>query len=77
MEQNQWTKQEWNLIRRKLEQLDEDTLAFLVKKLGIEFTGGIEALKDRKGLSRKEQLILVLDEVDRDDLEKEYNLLKK
>ena len=38
---------------RKLEQLDEDTLALLVKKLGVEFTGSIEALTNRKGLSKK------------------------
>jgi len=62
---------------RKLEQLDEDTFALLVKKLGVEFTGGIEALTNRKGLSKKEQLILVLDEVDRNNLEKEYKVIKK
>lgn len=72
MTENQWTKKEWEAMRQKLETLSERELIILCEKCSIQFEGGFEAVKERSDLSRKEQLILVLDEADREELEREY-----
>lgn len=72
MTENKWSKEEWEAMRRKLETLSEESLIVLCERCGIQFEGGFEAIKNKPGRSRKEQLILVLDEADKEELEKEY-----
>ncbi len=66
--EDRWTGEEWKKMKRQLNALSLNQLQNLAIELGIEFEGGIESIKDRKVATAKEQIILVLDEVDRDKL---------
>ena len=72
MLEKNWTEKEWDAMRQKLELLSEEELIILCEKCGIQFEGGFTSVKNLPGRSRKEQFILVLDEVDKNELEKEY-----
>ena len=73
----QWEEKEWNKMKEKLEKLSEKDLEILVSKLGIKFEGGVKSVEDRPGLSRREQLILVLDEADKDELKRKYEKINR
>lgn len=68
----QWTPEEWEKMREKLELLSLEEIRELTARVGIEFTGGNESIRDRKEATAKEQFILVLDEADKDELISEY-----
>ena len=60
-------------MREKLALLNVEDLKEIATKTGIEFTDGIDSLKDTPIMSVKEQLLSVLDESDEKDIEREYN----
>ncbi len=58
-------------MRKKLEKLSLEELRKLADRVGIKFTIGNENIKD------PEEIILVLDEADRKELEEEYEKIIK
>jgi hypothetical protein len=56
-------------MEKKLWRLTDDELRIITKNVGIKFTGGDENLE-------KEDFIRVLDEVQKEDLIREYNNIK-
>lgn len=70
--ENEWKPKEWDEFQEKLKHLSLEEIQMLVKRVGIKFTGGTESVKDRPYVSAKEQLILVLDEADKEKLKEEY-----
>lgn len=66
MTESQWMNEEWERMKEKLNILSLDELRALATKTGIVFTEGGENIQD------KEEIILTLDEADKDELEKEY-----
>ena len=67
---SQWTILEWDEMVKKLSSLSLDQLKELTEKVGIKFTQGTQSINN------KEELILVLDEANREDLEKELEKLE-
>ncbi len=65
---SEWNKEEWEATKESLRAFSENELEKLVVELGIQFAGGVQAVKDRAHLSRKEQFILVLEEADKEAL---------
>jgi hypothetical protein len=72
-----WTKKEWKDMRGKLEKLSIEDIRLLAEKVGVKFNGGNVSISDNRHVSAKEQFILVLDEVPKDILLKEYLLLTR
>jgi len=67
----QWTKNEWFKMYDKLMELSLKQLRDLTTKSGIIFVGGNDKIKDKK------ELVLVLDEADKEKLIKEYKKVLK
>ncbi len=57
-----------NKLPKEIHTLTDAQLKEVVVAVGIEFEGGVESLKERDGLSIRDQLILVLDEAEPEDL---------
>lgn len=72
-----WGKEEWQEMKTKLDFLPLDRLKLLAKNIGIRFSGEDYDLSDHPKLSEKEQLILVMDEVEKEKLISEYEKLKE
>jgi hypothetical protein len=72
-----WSKEEWSEMRTKLESLPLLKLQELAKNVGIKFSGESYDLSDHPLLSTAEQLILVMDEVEKERLIEEYNKIVK
>jgi hypothetical protein len=68
----QWNPEEWESMNRRLETLSLKQLQILATKLGVRFEGGIESVKDREVATAKQQIISVLDEVNREELTTEF-----
>lgn len=66
-----WDSEEWKIMKEKLASLSLEDLKILCKKVGVNFQNN--DFVDKGHISAKEQLILVLDEVDKGVLESEYN----
>lgn len=72
-----WSKEEWQGMKAKLEILPLEKLKLLAKNVGIHFSGEDYDLSDHPKLSEEEQLILVMDEVEKEKLILEYEKLKE
>ncbi len=76
--ENQWRPEEWKEFRKNLEGLSLEEIRQLADKVGVAFSGGNDSITDSKNFSAKEQFILVMDEVDKTDLTREYeNMIKR
>lgn len=62
-----WTKEEWEEMYSKLERLSLAQLRDLTTRVGIKFTVGNE------NITNPQDFILVLDEVDKEELLREYH----
>lgn len=71
-----WSKEEWSEMRTKLESLPLLKLQELAKNVGIKFSGEDYNLSDHPSLSTAEQLILVMDEVEKERLIEEHNKIR-
>ena len=67
---SEWNNEEWEKMKETLALFSDKELEDLVTAMGIRFVGGVESIKDKEHLSRKNQLILVLEEADKDKLKK-------
>ena len=72
-----WGKEEWQEMRAKLQILPLEKLKLLAKNVGIRFSGEDYDLSDHPKLSEQEQLILVMDEVEKEKLIFEYEKLEE
>lgn len=72
----QWSKDEWLDIKRELNKLSLEQLRRLSDQVGITFLNGNDSVIDRPQMSAKEQFIMVLDEVPKIDLLKEFKIIK-
>jgi hypothetical protein len=61
----QWNESEWEVMRNRLQVLSLAQLRDLATRLGIRFAGGNDQVRSR------EEFILVLDEAERGELERE------
>lgn len=77
MLESKWKPEEWEKFRAKLETLSLDQLRNLATRVGMKFSGGNENVSDRKQMTAREQFIMVLDEVDREKLQAEYDKIIK
>ena len=66
----QWQPGEWTKIRKKLEKLSIEQIREISKNIGIKYAGGFKGIP-------KEELILTLDEADKNELTKELNKILK
>lgn len=64
-------------MKAKLQILPLERLKLLAKNVGIRFSGEDYDLSDHPTLPEKEQLILVMDEVEKEKLVLEYEKLKE
>jgi len=64
-------------MKESLALFSEKELEGLVTSMGVQFVGGVESIKDKEHLSRKNQLILVLEEADKDKLEKAVSEMRQ
>ena len=71
----EWKQEEWTEMEQKLQALSLDELRRVSTLAGMQFEGGVESLKDRKVASVKEQIILVLDEVGKENLLRAYDVV--
>lgn len=67
----QWQPEEWQAMREQLEKLSLKELQTLADTVGITFSYGNKTVAD------KEELISVLDEAERDELQKAYEGIVK
>ena len=74
---SEWDKKEWEAMKESLALFSEKELEGLVTSMGVQFVGGVESIKDKEHLSRKNQLILVLEEADKDKLEKAVSEMRQ
>lgn len=74
---NQWGQEEWKEMRDKLEKLSLDEILLIANNAGVRFEGGNENIFDTNKMTAKEQFILVLDEVPKAILVKEYLKISK
>lgn len=72
-----WDKEEWEVMKESLRTLSEKKLEQLVTEMGIQFAGGVQSVKDRAYITRKEQFILVLEEADKEALKRAAKELQK
>ncbi|HZX01036.1 MAG TPA: hypothetical protein VFE87_01420 [Candidatus Paceibacterota bacterium] len=75
--ENQWRPEEWKEFRKNLEDLSLEEIRQLADEVGIAFSGGNDSITDSRNFSAKEQFILVMDEVDKAKLVREYEALLK
>ncbi len=71
-----WSKEEWQEMKAKLGILSLENLKLLAKNVGIRFSGEDYDLSDHPKLSEQQQLILVMDEVEKEKLIFEYEKLR-
>lgn len=68
----EWKPEEWENLRKKLEVLSLVEVKCIATLAGMQFEGGIDSVKDRDNFSAKEQIILTLDEVGKENLLNAY-----
>lgn len=73
----EWKPEEWTEMEKKLQELSVDELRRVATLAGMQFEGGNESVVDNQRHSAKEQFILVLDEVGKENLVKAYHAVLK
>lgn len=73
----EWKPEEWVEMQRKLQELSLEELRRVATLAGMQFEGGNESVIDNPRHSAKEQFILVLDEVGKENLMKAYHAVLK
>lgn len=71
----EWKPEEWAEMERKLQELSAEELRRVATLAGMEFEDGNESVVDSPHHSAKEQFILVLDEVGKDELLRAYETI--
>ena len=72
IKKREWTPGDWGKMVENLRKLTEEQLRELATCVGINFEGGNKMVQDTGNASAKEQFILVLDEVSKEILTREY-----
>jgi len=72
IKKREWTPDDWGKMVENLRKLTEEQLRELATRAGINFEGGNITVQDTGNASAKEQFILVLDEVSKEILTREY-----
>ena len=68
----EWSPEEWMEMKKKLDKLSLAEVKRIATLAGMAFEGGIDSVKDRRVASAKEQIILTLDEVGKENLQSAY-----
>lgn len=75
--ESSWTPEEWRKVQSELEGLSVEQLKLIATRCGIKFEDGIESLENNRNFTVKEQLLLVMDEINPSELKRELKVTRK